>query len=133
MRSDKLNADRPTPVRFSHASPGWHPCLFDLLTVVVKKTNIVLMALLTRYGESASVLPISNMEALPLAEPTRTGLPDSLGHAVRIWPHLYDTEGAFVARLGKQATTQWSQVEPTRHSGSPALRTIPLRWKPVRP
>ena len=85
--------------------------VYSTCSLSLEENERVLMGLLTRYGESASILPISNMESPTLAESTRTSLPDSLRHAVRIWPHLYNTEGAFVARLGKQAATQWPQVE----------------------
>ena len=85
--------------------------VYSTCSLSLEENEHVLMALLTRYGASASILPISSMKALPLAESTRSGLPESLRHAVRIWPHLYDTEGAFVARLGKQSLTEWPQVE----------------------
>lgn len=85
--------------------------VYSTCSLSLEENEHVLMALLTRYGESASVLPISDMEGLPLAEPVRTDLPDSLRHAVRIWPHLHDTEGAFVARIGKRSPTDWPQVE----------------------
>ena len=85
--------------------------VYSTCSLSLEENEHVLMALLTRYSESASVLPISSIETSPLAESIRTGLPDSLRHAVRIWPHLYDTEGAFVACLGKQSSTQWPRVE----------------------
>ena len=91
------------------------------------------MALLTRYGASASILPISGMEAPTPAESIRSDLPDSLRHAVRIWPHLYDTEGAFVALWANRLSPSGPRLNRTQHSGSAARQTIPPRWKPVRP
>ena len=107
--------------------------VYSTCSLSLEENEHVLMALLTRYGESASVLPISDMEGLPLAEPVRTDLPHSLRHAVRIWPHLHDTEGAFVARIGKRSPTDWPQVESDAEGGSAARLMTPLRCTPAKP
>ena len=90
--------------------------VYSTCSLSIEENEHVLLALIKRYGNAVEILPAPAVESLPLASEFKAELPSALLQSARIWPHLHDTEGAFVARLRKCAATTWPQQEADAHS-----------------
>jgi 16S rRNA (cytosine1407-C5)-methyltransferase len=82
--------------------------VYSTCSLSTEENEEVLAGLLRRYPEAT-------VERVPLpdgglAEEVAAGYPESLAGAARVWPHRHDTEGAFVAAIGKPRETEWEVV-----------------------
>ena len=93
--------------------------VYSTCSLSLEENEHVLLGLLQRYGDAVEILPPPAIETLPLADEFSATLPRELLQGVRVWPHLHDTEGAFVTRLGKKAPTTWPKQESDAHSWTP--------------
>ncbi len=91
--------------------------VYSTCSLSVEENEAVLTGLLKRYGRKAELLPIGCFDAPALPGAMASRYPAELAQAVRVWPHLHDTEGAFVARITKHGPTQ-----------SPATRDDARTW-----
>ncbi|MEW6751514.1 MAG: NOL1/NOP2/sun family putative RNA methylase [Candidatus Latescibacterota bacterium] len=82
--------------------------VYSTCSLSTEENEEVLMALLRRGGQGVQIMPVEVFSCPPLPPSLASAFPQELGRAVRVWPHLHDTEGAFVARLGKVEPTTWS-------------------------
>jgi NOL1/NOP2/sun family putative RNA methylase len=89
--------------------------VYSTCSLSLEENEHVLLALLNRYGNAVEILPVPTIETLPLPAEISASLPKELLRAVRVWPHLHDTEGALVARLRKNEPTTWAQQESDAH------------------
>ncbi len=86
--------------------------VYSSCSLSTEENEDVLLALLRTYPEQAEVTPINQPElGPPLAGDAASDYPDSFRGTARVWPHLQDTEGAWVARVRKLAATEWKVVE----------------------
>lgn len=112
--------------------------VYSTCSLSTEENEHVLCALLNRYESSVSLLPIADSTGSALPKNVAATFPEALRHAVRIWPHEHDTEGAFVALLQKNAPTEWPQIESnadewlSRESDDPetlrAIQTLERLW-----
>ena len=85
--------------------------VYSTCSLSLEENEQVLLGLLRRYSEQVDVLPIDIFASPPLPRAIAAEFPATFARCARVWPHLHDTEGAFVARLGKKAATQWHRQE----------------------
>ncbi len=90
--------------------------VYSTCSLSLEENEHVLLALIHRYGEAVELLPVAGRAGPPLARAIAADLPPALGLAARVWPHVHDSEGAFVAHLQKRAPTQWPQVDSDAHA-----------------
>lgn len=90
--------------------------VYSTCSLSLEENEHVLLGLINRYKNEVEILPAPAVETLPLAAEFKAELPKELLQTTRIWPHLHDTEGAFVARLSKNAPTTWPQIEDDAHN-----------------
>ncbi len=83
--------------------------VYSTCSLSIEENEHVLLALLKRSADAAEILPMPALETLPLADEFAQALPASLLNGQRVWPHIHDTEGAFVARITKHSSTCWPQ------------------------
>jgi 16S rRNA (cytosine1407-C5)-methyltransferase len=102
--------------------------VYATCTLAPEEDEAVIDALLKKYPHQASLELIDRI--LPIGAPAlphdgaRDFHPD-ISHAVRLWPHLYDTSGFFAALIRKHESIESPsfggiEVEPT----SPPIRTL---------
>ncbi|MBD03626.1 MAG: hypothetical protein CME24_04690 [Gemmatimonadetes bacterium] len=89
--------------------------VYSTCSLSTEENEEVLLGLFRRFGENAHILPADHVGYDVGTEPLRSEVaaqyPDSFRQCIRIWPHRHQTEGGFLARLGKRATTEWEVVE----------------------
>ncbi len=91
-----------------HALQPGGVLVYSTCSLSLEENEDVLLGLVQRYPGQAEILPVSlQAEALPLPADLAAGYPPEFSRAVRIWPHVHDTEGAFVARVRKHGPTAW--------------------------
>jgi NOL1/NOP2/sun family putative RNA methylase len=83
--------------------------VYSTCSLSIEENEHVLLALLKREPDVAEILPLPALDSPPLAKEFAQALPPSLLHGQRVWPHIHDTEGAFVARITKHSPTCWPQ------------------------
>jgi NOL1/NOP2/sun family putative RNA methylase len=87
--------------------------VYSTCSLSTEENEEVLQGLIHRYGDLVELLPVSGVEdSGGLAEEIARQYPPSFRHAVRVWPHLHQTEGAFVARIRKLGPTEWRYRQP---------------------
>ena len=85
--------------------------VYSTCSLSTEENERVLLGLLRTYGESVEIMAIDGVElAPPLPRPVADNYPSEFGRVMRIWPHLHETEGAFVAKLTKRGETTWREV-----------------------
>ncbi len=85
--------------------------VYSTCSLSLEENESVVTGLLRRYGEQVELLPIDGIAAPPLPHAVAPRYAAALAQAVRVWPHLHDTEGAFVARMTKHGSTQWPSAD----------------------
>ena len=85
--------------------------VYSTCSLSTEENERVLLGLLRTYGELVEIVAIDGVELPPpLPRPIADDYPTDFGRVVRIWPHLHETEGAFVAKLTKAGETTWREV-----------------------
>lgn len=90
--------------------------VYSTCSLSTEENEDVLLGLLRRTGENAQILGIDGIPGIDsstssLRQDIASCYPESFRRCIRIWPHQHQTEGCFVARVGKQAATQGHVVE----------------------
>ena len=85
--------------------------VYSTCSLSLEENEEVLLGLLRRYGQEVEIHPIESVENLPLPAEIAAQFPPEFSRCVRIWPHHYDTEGAFVTHLSKRAPTTSNHPE----------------------
>ena len=84
--------------------------VYSTCSLSTEENEEVLQGLLRRHGDLVELLPVEGVEdGGRLSPEVARQYPDSFRHAARVWPHLHDTEGAFLARIRKTGPTEWRQ------------------------
>ena len=101
--------------------------LYSTCTFAPEENEAVVDAVLVELPGSVRILPVSlpGLETAPgLTAWGRESFQDDLQHTIRIWPHLNDTGGFFIALLEKMGSDSQEAVNPpeVRH---PGFRTAP--------
>lgn len=99
--------------------------VYSTCSLSLEENEQVLLNLLRRYSAQVDVLPIDIFASPPLPREIAAEFPDTFARCARVWPHLHDTEGAFIARLGKKGPTDWHRWKDdagtwTEEGASPA-------------
>jgi 16S rRNA (cytosine1407-C5)-methyltransferase len=111
---------------FQALRPGGQ-LVYATCTMHPDEDEAVLQALLERYGEAVRIASVAQVVGAPAltADGERRFHP-SVGRAVRLWPHLYDTTGFFAAltEKGESVPTQ-AQPYPTRSLRERGFEPLP--------
>ena len=94
--------------------------VYATCTLAPEEDEAVLDALLTRYPAQAGIEAVERILPTPapgLAADGETTYHPEIRHAVRLWPHLYDTSGFFAALVRKRDSLP---VQPS----TPPTRTL---------
>ena len=100
---------------FHMLRPGGN-LVYSTCSLSTEENEDVLLGLLHRFGDIAQILPVDGQVGIQI-EPARlhpdlaAKYPASFQQCIRIWPHEHQTEGGFVARIGKTAATTTNVVE----------------------
>ena len=83
--------------------------VYSTCSLSTEENEEVLLGLMRRYGDLVELLPVHAGigDSGPLSGEIAQQYPAAFRHAVRVWPHLHDTEGAFVARIRKTGPSEW--------------------------
>jgi NOL1/NOP2/sun family putative RNA methylase len=85
--------------------------VYSTCSLSLEENEEVLAALVRRRADQLEVLPVEGLERPPLPAVLAARYPAEFARAVRVWPHLHRTEGAFVALVRKLQPTVWEVVE----------------------
>ncbi|MBT4496075.1 MAG: NOL1/NOP2/sun family putative RNA methylase [Gemmatimonadetes bacterium] len=99
--------------------------VYSTCSLSLEENEEVLLGLLHKREDQVDIQPIEIFESLPLPEDIATRFPPSFTGCARIWPHLHDTEGAFVARIGKREETEWRFKEGDAETWTEEEETTP--------
>jgi NOL1/NOP2/sun family putative RNA methylase len=81
--------------------------VYSTCSLSLEENEDVLLRLLRQEPEAVDLLPVPQVDSPPLPSELAQAYPPALGLCARVWPHRYDSEGAFVARLRKRRPTTW--------------------------
>ena len=81
--------------------------VYSTCSLSTEENEDVLLGLLGTYGELVELQSIDGVEPSRLPAAVAASYPEEFNRAVRIWPHLHETEGAFVASIRKTGATTW--------------------------
>ena len=85
--------------------------VYSTCSLSLEENEEVLLALLKRYPDLVEILPIEGIAPTPLPTELAAKYPPEFAHCRRVWPHLHNTEGAFVAKIRKSGETTWPKTE----------------------
>ncbi len=85
--------------------------VYSTCALATEENEDVVGLLGKRYPEQMEIKEICNFSSPPLPQDIAANYPDEFSKFVRVWPHLHNTEGAFVAKLGKYEATEWRKFE----------------------
>jgi 16S rRNA (cytosine1407-C5)-methyltransferase len=91
--------------------------VYSTCTLAPEEDEAVLLAIKKRFGSALTIVkaPLA-MDAPALILPEAVGFPE-IAHALRIWPHLYNTAGFFAALIRKNSDLNEEQGSRTpQHS-----------------
>ncbi|MEE2656962.1 MAG: NOL1/NOP2/sun family putative RNA methylase [Candidatus Latescibacterota bacterium] len=92
--------------------------VYSTCSLSTEENEDVVMGLWRRYPNSGRQVPLGCFSSPALPREVAASYPDDVvRYSARIWPHLHDTEGAFVAVIEKTAPTQWRPAEGDVLSG----------------
>ena len=85
----------------------------------------MLLGLIKKNPDITEVLKVEGIDLVPLPSEFAMRYPATLAGCARVWPHLHDTEGAFVARIRKLGETAWTRCDADNGSWIPAAESDP--------
>ena len=85
--------------------------VYSTCSLSLEENEEVLLALIDKFPDQVEILPIDDFSAPSLPPEQGTRFPAEFNRCVRVWPHLHDTEGAFVVKLRKSGRTEWFKKE----------------------
>ncbi len=91
--------------------------VYSTCSLSLEENEDVLLRLLRQEPDAIEMLPVPQVDSPPLPPQLARAYPPSLGLCARVWPHRYDSEGAFVARVRKRRATTW----PTPVTAPPSV------------
>lgn len=120
---------------FRALKPGGE-MVYSTCTLSPEEDEDVLLALLKKFPENAEIVPITQSfikhpEQFGLTQERIDAEVEGIGieGVVRVWPHSFDTEGFFVAKIRKNAPTEDSEFQKNRrNSPFSALSRGSLAW-----
>ena len=81
--------------------------VYSTCSLSLEENEEVLLGLLSKAADKVEIMPVEQGPEQPLPAAIAARFPAALARCSRVWPHLEATEGAFVARLRKLASTEW--------------------------
>ena len=84
--------------------------VYSTCALTLEENEDSLLGLWHKFSHQIEVLPVDRIEPTPLPPQLAADYPVSFSRFVRVWPHLHNTEGAFVAHLRKTAPTTWTPI-----------------------
>jgi NOL1/NOP2/sun family putative RNA methylase len=85
--------------------------VYSTCSLSLEENEEVLLGLFSHFPGLAEMLPVKGCDGPPLPAAIASRYPAALARCARVWPHRYDTEGAFVACLRKTGPTEWPHPE----------------------
>ncbi|NKB71359.1 MAG: NOL1/NOP2/sun family putative RNA methylase [Candidatus Latescibacteria bacterium] len=94
--------------------------VYSTCSLSTEENEDVVAGLLHKYPDQVEILPVEGIDRPPLPPDIAAVYPADFSRCARVWPHLHDTEGAFVATLRKRGTTSWNKWEGDAANWQPA-------------
>ena len=85
--------------------------VYSTCSLSIEENEHVIMGLIGRYGNNVIIGDSPNIECPTLPDHITDSLHIDALKGVRIWPHIHDTEGAFITQLSKSTLTEWPKIE----------------------
>ena len=85
--------------------------VYSTCSLSIDENEHVIMGLIDRYNKNVIMKAPPNIEVPPLSDYVKQSLYEDALKSIRVWPHIHDSEGAFIARMSKTTPTQWPKVE----------------------
>lgn len=85
--------------------------VYSTCSLSTEENEDVLLGLERRFPGQVEVLPVPRFAGGALAPAVGSSYPGAYARVTRVWPHEHETEGAFVALLGKRGDSAWDRVE----------------------
>lgn len=85
--------------------------VYSTCSLSLEENEEVLLALIDKFPDQVEILPVDNFPVPSLPPEQAARFPAEFTRCVRVWPHLHDTEGAFVVKLRKSGKTEWFKKE----------------------
>ena len=85
--------------------------VYSTCSLSIEENEHVLMGLIGRYGRNVIMENPPDIEAPILPDYIKKNLSVDVSKGVRVWPHVHNTEGAFIARMSKSTITEWPKIE----------------------
>jgi NOL1/NOP2/sun family putative RNA methylase len=114
--------------------------VYSTCSLSTEENEDVLLALLRTHRELVELQIVDGIELTRLPGAVAASYPTEFDRVARIWPHLHQTEGAFVACIHKTGATTWHElsddvsaaIEETASEAAPSIgghrADIEERW-----
>lgn len=99
--------------------------VYSTCSLSLQENEDVLLGLIKKFPDITEVLKVEGIDLVPLPSEFAMRYPATLAGCARVWPHLHDTEGAFVARIRKLGETAWTRCDADNGSWIPASESDP--------
>ena len=99
--------------------------VYSTCSLSLQENEDVLLGLIKKYPGQAEVLKVEGLDLVPLPAEIARRYPATFAGCARVWPHLHDTEGAFVARIRKLGETAWTRCAADNSSWIPGAESDP--------
>ena len=84
--------------------------VYSTCSLSLQENEDVLLGLEKKFPGQTEVLKVEGVELAPLPMEIARRYPPTFAGCSRVWPHLHDTEGAFVARIPETGRDHMAQV-----------------------
>ena len=85
--------------------------VYSTCSLSIEENEHVIMSLIDRFGENVIMKPPPDIETPALPDHIKNTLSIDACKSTRVWPHIHDSEGAFIARMSKFTITEWPKIE----------------------
>ena len=99
--------------------------VYSTCSLSLQENEDVILGLVKKYPEQTEVLRVEGIDLVPLPLEIARRYPPTFAGCARVWPHLHDTEGAFVARIRKLGETAWPKCAADNSSWTPTREPDP--------
>ncbi len=99
--------------------------VYSTCSLSLQENEDVLLGLEKKFPGQTEVLKVEGVELAPLPMEIARRYPPTFAGCSRVWPHLHDTEGAFVARIRKLGETTWPKCAAANSSWTPTREPDP--------
>ena len=85
--------------------------VYSTCSLSIDENEHVIMGLIDRYDKNVIMKAPPKIDVPPPSDYIKKNSYKDALKSIRVWPHIHDSEGAFIARISKATPTQWTKVE----------------------